>query len=76
MVSFVIIDMSATIGNNLYVNSTLKNYPEDNLLKAFLYGAKIFTLIKNKDMLKYIISLFKQNQMVLVAFFFLMAKYT
>lgn len=29
----------------------------------------------NKEMLKYI-SLFKQNQMVLVAFFFLMAKYT
>ena len=75
MVSFVIIDMSATIGNNLYVNSTLKNYPEDNRLKAFLYGAKKFTPIMNKEMLKYI-SLFKQNQMVLVAFFFLMAKYT
>ena len=70
MVSFVIIDMSATIGNNLYVNSALKNYPEDNRLKAFLYGAKIFTPIMNKEMLKYIISLFKQNQMVLVAFFF------
>ena len=76
MISFVIIEMSLTIGNNLYVNSTLKNYHEDNLLKAFLYGAKIFTLIMNKEMLKYIISLFKQNQMVLVAFFFLMSKYT